>query len=98
MSANNVPSQPKTPQAPKRGRLAGTVIRDSRIPVTELKQKYVSPASRHSQTSHAKAEARAVEAGISGERALYEADRAKIAADIAHVADVKKQQAMRSNK
>ncbi len=98
MSDKDVTSQPETPQAPKRHRLAGTVIRDARIPVTALKQRYVSPVSRHSQTSHVNAAARAEAAGLDGERALYEADRAKTATDIAHVADVKKQQAMRANK
>ncbi len=85
-------NSPSLKRIPKRGKLAGTVIHDAVIPVTVAGQKYVSPASRHSQTSHAQAKARGLAGGLNTERALYEADRTAISDGIAHVAAVKVQQ------
>ena len=81
-----------TKRIPKRCRLAGTIIRDAVIPVTVAGQKYVSPRSRHSQTSHAQAQARGEAAGHTTERALYDADRVVTSDGIAHTAAVKLQQ------
>ncbi len=74
----------------KKKKVKAVLVTDGRVSVTEIGQKYVSPAGRHSQKTHQLAIARGATEGHATEKDQQAHDRTVVAAGIQKVADRKK--------
>ena len=72
--------------------------REVKAPITALRQKYVSPAGRHSQKTHGDESARGAEAGCTTERELYVVDRDNLRAKLSSKSNQATQQKEQNEK
>lgn len=90
ISANEVDA---APQDDKKGKPVHSPRKESaRIPVTVKGQKYVSPAGRHSQQTHRRAEERAAAQGNTTEKEQHAQDREAFVTELNRRADQKTRQ------